>query len=347
MGRSSIRRPYMQTFPDTVEVMYDRSLGQLEEFLSTRAGYYDTIWIARTHNLDRVMPILQRCLSGVSPAPRCILDTEAIVALRDAERARLANPEVPFDVDAAILREFGNAHFCQRLIAVNEQEAATLRALALADVSVVGHMHEVALTPREWKDRSGLLFIGAIHVMDSPNYDSLCWFVDAVLPVVEQALGWETRLTVVGYTGEGVSLERFCNHPRVTLRGPVADTRNLYDAHRVFVAPTRYAAGMPYKVHEAASLGLPVVASELLRQQLGWENGQELLAADVTDPDAFARHVIQLYQSEALWTQIRAAAAERVRLENDPGRYRSLVGSILDEQDVPAEVGSTAQCRHC
>jgi glycosyltransferase involved in cell wall biosynthesis len=318
-------------FPDTVEAMYDRSLGQLEEFLSSREDYYDTIWIARTHNLDRVMPILQRCLGSADPAPRRILDTEAIVALRDAERTRLTSPEVPFDVDAAILREFGNAHFCRRLIAVNEHEASALRALVRADVSVIGHMREVALTPRAWKDRSGILFVGAIHVMDSPNYDSLCWFVDAVLPVVEQALGWETRLTVVGYTGEGVSLERFCNHPRVTLCGPVSDTRNLYNAHRVFVAPTRYAAGMPYKVHEAASLGLPVVASELLRRQLGWGNGQELLAAAVIDPDAFARHVIQLYQSEALWTQIRASAAERVRMENDPRRYRSLVGNILDE----------------
>jgi hypothetical protein len=67
----------------------------------------------------------------------------------------------------------------------------------------------------------------------------------------------------------------------------------------------------------------------------------------VTDPGAFARHIISLYQSEALWSAIRAAAAERLRQENNPARYRSLVGSILDEQDVPAEVGSTAQCRHC
>jgi glycosyltransferase involved in cell wall biosynthesis len=230
--------------------------------------------------------------------------------------------------------EFGNAQFCQRLIAVNEQEAAVLRGFAFADVSVVGHMRKVALTPREWKDRSGLLFIGAIHVMDSPNYDSLCWFVDAVLPIVEEALGWETRLTVVGYAGGDVSLKRFHDHPRVSLRGAVADTRPLYDTHRLFVAPTRYAAGMPYKVHEAASFGIPVVASELLRRQLGWENGRELLAADVTDPDAFAGHIISLYQSEALWSNIRVAAAERVRQENDPARYRNLVGEILNEQAV-------------
>jgi glycosyltransferase involved in cell wall biosynthesis len=322
-------------FPDTIEVMYDRSLGDLEEFLRARAGYYETIWIARTHNLDRAMPMLQRYVNASDPPPRCILDTEAIVALREAEHSRLADPPVPFDVDAALKREFANGHFCQRLIAVNEHEAATLRMLGFDSVSVIGHMREVALTPRQWKDRSGLLFVGAIHATDSPNYDSLVWLIETVLPIVQEALGWQTHLTVAGYAGRDVSLERFGDHPRVTLLGAVADTRRLYDAHRVFVAPTRYAAGVPYKVHEAASFGVPVVASELLRRQLGWENGQELLAADVTAPEAFAGHIISLYQSEALWSKIRVAAAERVRQENDPTRYRNLVRENLDETSPP------------
>ena len=135
----------------------------------------------------------------------------------------------------------------------------------------------------------------------------------------------------MGYTGEGVTLERFRDHPRVTLRGAVANTRSIYDAHRVFVAPTRYSAGMPYKVHEAASYGVPVVASELLRRQLGWENGRELLSADVTDPEEFARNIVALYRSEELWSGIRLAAAERVRQENDPARYSELLTAILGE----------------
>jgi GT2 family glycosyltransferase/glycosyltransferase involved in cell wall biosynthesis len=327
-------------FPDTIEVMYDRSLDDFEEFLRARVGYYDTIWIARTHNLDRAMPMLQRTVAVSDLAPRLILDTEAIVTLREAERARLADPTVPFDINAAISQEFANRNFCQHFIAVSEHEAATLRTLGLDNVSVIGHMREVALTPREWKNRSGLLFVGAVHALDSPNYDSLVWLVETVLPIVQQALGWQTRLTVVGYTGADVSLERFGDHPRVSLLGAVADMRPIYDAHRVFVAPTRFAAGIPYKVHEAASFGIPVVASELLRRQLGWKNDHELLAADVTDPEAFAQHIISLYQSEALWSRIRAAAAERVRQENDPTRYRRLVSDSLTRYSPPQAIST-------
>jgi O-antigen biosynthesis protein len=212
---------------------------------------------------------------------------------------------------------------------VTESEAQTLRELGLSDVHVLGHMRDLALTPRPWKDRAGLLFVGAFAAMDSPNYEGLCWFVDDVLPLVEQELGYETRLTVVGFMGDGVDLERFRHHPRITLRGAVADTVPLYDAHRVFIAPTRYAAGVPYKVHEAASYGVPVVATELLRGQLGWEHERELLAADGSDPAGFAALVVALYRSEVLWTRIRDAAAARIGDACGRDGYERAIGSIL------------------
>lgn len=197
-------------------------------------------------------------------------------------------------------------------------------------MSVIGHVRELALTQRPWGDRAGLLFVGAMHETDSPNLDALHWFVEAVLPIIEEALGWQTRLTVVGYTAEHVDLGRLRDHPRVTLRGAVANTVPLYDQHRVFVAPTRFAAGTPYKVHEAASFGLPVAATEMLRMQLGWESGRDLLVADSSDPTLFAQHVLALYADEQLWHTIRSAAAERIRNEHQPDRYTSALGAVLD-----------------
>lgn len=190
-------------------------------------------------------------------------------------------------------------------------------------------LREVALTPRPWRDRAGLLFVGAFAAPDSPNYDSLCWFVDSVLPLIEQALGYETRLTIVASMGEGVDLARFADHHRITLLGEVVDTIPLYDAHRVFIAPTRLAAGVPYKVHEAASYGVPVVATTLLRDQLGWEDGQDLLAAAPSDPEAFANHIIALYRTEALWSRVRDAAAGRVGADCGRDAYERALVEIL------------------
>jgi O-antigen biosynthesis protein len=315
--------------PDAVEVMHDRALGDLDALFAERQGYYDLVWIARTHNLDRILPWLTRGTSGMSQLPRIVLDTEAIAALRVAAQQRLTQPEEIFDLDAAILREFANAHVCQGIAAVSEQEAATLRAHGFPDPVVVGHIRDLMPTPRGFAERSGLLFVGSMHDMNSPNYDGMCWFVDEVLPLIERELGWQTRLSLVGYTGAGVSLARFGNHPRVTLRGAVADTEPLYNAHRIFIAPTRYAAGTPYKVHEAASFGVPVVATELLRQQLGWENGKELLAADGNDPAQFARHVVTLYRDPALWQALRDNALARLAVENGREHYIQALTTIL------------------
>jgi glycosyltransferase involved in cell wall biosynthesis len=313
--------------PETVEVMHDRALDGLRDFLQRRTGYYDTIWIARTHNLDRVQPILQRVLPQDGSAPRVVLDTEAIASLRQEGRAALTG--AAFDRDAALRREFANAALCRAVVAVTEREAATLRALGCADVAVIGHRREPHPTPRSFAQRAGVLFIGAMHQQDSPNFDSLCWFVDQVLPLVERSLRWETRLTVVGHTARDVTLERFRDHPRITLCGAVADTVPLYNAHRLFVAPTRFAAGTPYKVHEAASFGLPVVATELLRDQLGWADGEALLSAPGDDPVAFAAAVVRLYRDAALWQRLRDAALQRLRQENGAAAYTQAVAAVL------------------
>ena len=210
--------------PDTVEVMHDRSREELADFLAARAGYYDTIWIARTHNLERVKPMLERVAAGMVKPPRIVLDTEAIVTLREAEHAALAGA-APFDVDAAIMQEFAGAHVCQAIIAVTSGEAQKLRDLGFPDVAVIGHWREAQPTPRAFADRAGMLFLGAIHQQESPNFDALEWFVHKVLPLVEQSLGWQTRLTIAGFVDPAVSLEAYREHPRITLCGAVEERR--------------------------------------------------------------------------------------------------------------------------
>ena len=85
-----------------------------------------------------------------------------------------------------------------------------------------------------------MLFLGAMHQQESPNYDALKWFVRDVLPLVEQSLGWETRLTVAGYVDPAVSLEAYREHPRITLRGAIVDAVRY---HRSLVKASR--AGRP------------------------------------------------------------------------------------------------------
>jgi O-antigen biosynthesis protein len=319
-------------FPDTVEVMHDRSLNGFRAFLEERQGYYDCIWVSRAHNLDQILPMLEES-ALTARRTLIVLDTEAVSAPRTALQAALLGEPADDDPLGALRQEFRNTHFCQHVLAVNEADAALLTGLGIQDVRVLGTLRELALTPRSWLERSGLLFVGSLYGTGTPNYDSLCWFVDAVLPLIEAELGYETRLMVAGYVAPDVGLERFANHSRVTLLGAVTALPALYNRHRVVVAPTRFAAGTPYKVYEAASFGVPVVATSLLREQLGWRDGVELLSAGADDAAGFAAKVVAVYRSEALWSGIRDAAAERLRQDNGREAYVRVLRDLLPAND--------------
>lgn len=315
--------------PDTVEIMHDHTIDDLANLLADRAGYYDLIWVSRTHNLDEISVILDG-IGGGGRRPHIILDTEAISAVRDAQRVKLSDGESSFDFGVALAREFASARRCHGIVAVNPDEAEQLRGLGHHNVKIVGHTRVVTPTPRPFVEREGLLFVGAIRELGSPNYDGLSWFVDSVLPLVEAQLGWETRLTVAGDLGDNVTLDRFRENQRVTLRGMVPDLEPLYDSHRLFIAPTRYGAGLPYKLYEAASFGLPVVATDLLCRQMGWENGRDLVAVSHHDPVGFAETIVALYRSRVRWQGLRDNALARLRAENNADDYAEAVRAVLD-----------------
>jgi len=100
------------------------------------------------------------------------------------------------------------------------------------------------------------------------------------------------------------------NKPSINFTGRLDSIDQMYNNCRVFIAPTRFAAGIPHKVHEAAAKGLPSVTTALLAKQLGWQDGKELLIAD--KPKDYAAQCIKLYQEEKLWADIRSAGLKAI-----------------------------------
>jgi glycosyltransferase involved in cell wall biosynthesis len=317
-------------FPDTVEIIHDREMKDLAAFVEERSGYFDILWISRTHNAERLMNILMD-MSLHLPINRIVLDTEAVVAARTFLRDETEGKQAEETLDTAVQKELASAYFCQKIVAVNEADAVLIRDSGLSDVSVLGHVRVITPTERPFDLRRGLLFVGAIHDQDSPNLDGLEWFVANVLPLLDAELPEDVQFTIAGYVNRRIDLSPLGRARRVELRGPAEDLAPLYDEHRVFVAPTRFAGGIPFKLHEAASYGLPIVASSLLCRQVGWNDGAEVLAGDVKDPAQFAAQILRLYNEEPLWHSLRDTALARLAAENSPEFYRGRLAGILDE----------------
>jgi glycosyltransferase involved in cell wall biosynthesis len=316
--------------PETAEVLYERGMETLAGFIEERAGYYDIVWIGRTHNLERLLPILGDSSSAL-PANGVVLDTEAIAAPRVIEQNRVLGRPQGASLDAALKNELACAYFCQKIIAVNELDAALVRRGGHSNVSVLGHVKPPMPTPASWSQRHDLLFLGAIHDPGSPNHDSLEWFVEAVLPLLAGRLAPEVRFTVAGFVRRDVDLSALGHDPRVDLIGPVEDLAALYNHHRVFIAPTRFAGGIPFKIHEAASYGLPVVATDLLCRQLGWRDGVEIMAGGTDDAPRFASAILALYNDPEAWNTIRRGALASLVRDNSQTAYVDTLRDILHD----------------
>ncbi|QHI95073.1 glycosyltransferase [Aristophania vespae] len=314
-------------FPDDVELALDQSKFTLASFLEERVGYYDILWVARTHNLNQLLPILSEA-SRFLVGCKAVLDTEVVAAPRTLLQKDILGDASSKSLDVLLKEELSGASYCQQIVAVTKQDAALIEQAGYSNVSILGHSLTPRPTMRRFHDRRDILFLGAFHDDQSPNFDSMVWFVNEVLPLI-QNLPAKTMLRIAGYIAPSVNLNAIANHPLVDILGPVEDLEPIYDQHRIFIAPTRFAGGLPYKIHEAASYGLPIVATSLLREQVGWSEGKALLSASATDPRGFAAAIEKLYNNQDIWTKLRENALEAVKRDTDPGQFLKALASIM------------------
>src|SRR5690606_34609257 len=154
-------------------------------------------------------------------------------------------------------------------------EMKIMQANGLQEVAVLGHQVHPDPTSAGFDKRNSIFFLGAVHGDDTPNADSIRWFVSEILPQVRESLNLpHLRLQVVGLVSNAPSLQAL-DGVSVDLLGRVDDLKSLFDIARLVVVPTRYAAGIPHKAHHVASLGVPMVATDLIVEQLGWTGGED------------------------------------------------------------------------
>lgn len=309
--------------PEQTEIMLNQGLPGLAAFLEQRAGTFDTIIVSRPHNMEPFAAIRRRhphWFAGVTVA----YDAEALFSLREIERARvMGKPLTEAQGKALIAQELELATTADRIVAVSEVEAQQYRAAGCRDVIVLGHALQVQPTAADFGARSGFLFVGAITQDDCPNGDSILWFLDQVWPTVQAQLGEAAELDIVGV----------CESPQVQARrsatvrlcGRVDDLAPYFERRRVFIVPTRFAAGVPHKAHEAASRGLPMVTTPLIASQLNWT--AELLVG--ADAESFAQACVRLHQSQDDWTRIRQAALAAIEHDCSAQAFAASVAGLL------------------
>jgi glycosyltransferase involved in cell wall biosynthesis len=315
-----------QALPRTIEVAALSGYGPegLRRFLQDRRGYYDLYFVSRPATMRSMRQLLRKDPTLI-PLSNVIYDAEALFSNRERLEAAVAGKGMTdSEYESRVGRELALARGVRRIMTVSAEEAAVFQKHGVNDISIVSHAVEVTPPLKSFRERSGILFVGAIHGDGGPNYDAAEWFCREILPRL-RALGVPDNFYIVGYNRTH-GLHQY-KHLGVEIIGEVDDLREWYERSRVFVAPTRFSAGIPLKVIEALANGLPAVATTLLLGQLGWVSPEPVLGADA--PADFARAVNDLLTDEPLWTRLSKASLDRVTTEFSRTKMRQELARIV------------------
>ena len=318
-------------FP-AVRFLASQGEGGLRRFMRQSVGEFDVVLVSRSPVMAAFSRACRRLPSFLEDT-FCIYDAEAVFAVRDARRLELfAVAMTTGEYQRALAGEMALVDLAPAVMTVTEAEARLFRAHTCTRVHVVGHSIAATAAVATFEQRSDLLFVGRSEGARefSPNVDSLIWFVEEVMPLLDARIGAQYRLVIAGIADARL-VERL-GSDRVRFEGVVDDLSLLYRRSRVFVAPTRYAAGIPLKVIEAAAAGIPCVVTSLLATQLGFDDDVELLAAH--DAADFAAACARLYQDATLWNRLRDAALARIADAYSPPVFDQAVRRALQDSLV-------------
>ena len=159
------------------------------------------------------------------------------------------------------------------------------------------------LIARKKKDKLSLLFIGNFKYF--PNLDGLKFFIKEVWPRLNKE---NFSLTLLG---RDVNSLDFINDDSVKKIDYAAKLDEVYNNADIFISPLRFGGGTNFKVLEAMSTGLPVVALRDRAEGLNAKNDQELLIA--SGADDFVKSIEKLSQDADFRERIGKNASKFVK----------------------------------
>jgi len=313
-----------QTIPENIEVILNKGISGLADFLIERSGFYKHVMISRATNM-KIFNETFGFLPNLARKFEIIYDAEAIISGRDILQRELHGEYFSDEKKSEIFsKELSLADNASVIVTVSSAEEELFQKHRDARTVVLGH----GITPKKnstpFNNRHGILFVGSLRHESSPNVDSLQWFAHNVLPFLEKEIS-TVDLQVVGELGAHslVTIEK----KNIHFQGRLESLDELYRSCRIFIAPTRFAAGIPHKVHEAAANGIPSVVTPLLATQLGWQHEGEVLVAK--EPEQFALACIRLYQDKDLWNSLVKSAREAVLRDCSEERVKDALLNIF------------------
>ena len=116
----------------------------------------------------------------------------------------------------------------------------------------------------------------------------------------------------------------------VDIVGFAENLDQVYNDHRIFIAPLLSGAGIKGKVLDALAYATPTILTDVAAEGTGLTNGINTLIAN--DSEAWVQAIIKLYEDELLWKRFsdnsKLLAQENYSFANGVSRFRKIFESV-------------------
>lgn len=278
-----------------IEVFWGQ-YANFESFMNENHNLYDIVLVSRPHVFERFyVPIKKNFHDSV-----IIYDAEALFYTREQAKAKILGKIENKNIESLAKQEMRLLGEADMVISVSPGEREImLQQSSQKNIEVWSHVQNVKENHTLFNQRDGILFLGSFFAgQGSPNEDAALYFAKDIFPKILEKL--DCKLYIVG-ANPTKAVKKLASK-QIEVTGYVENLEDYFNKCRVHVVPTRFAAGIPLKLLQAMSHGIPTVVSELIASQLVLSDGKEVLVAQNTME--FAEKTMLLYSHETLWATI-------------------------------------------
>ncbi len=315
-------------YPNIKSTLKELNVAKLREFnieivenLDNLPPEIDIIIVSRPHNTHYYLPAARKSL----PHAKVIYDTEALWYRRYDLQLEFTGklPGWAYRYD-----ELGMARSVDMCWVVNEEEKKILESNGVKRCIKLAHALDPHWSGKDFNYRKDYLVVGGILENDSSNEDALWNYLSNAWESIREP---GITMSVTGHaTADRLQTEDFKKKFfDVKLLGHVNNLIPMYESHKIFVAATRFATGIPWKVHEAMAHGIPCVISRLLSNQLGVVPDRDAMVCD-TKEDYFEKSRL-LYHNRRIWEDMQHYGYELVKRDCDPNAFARIISESIEE----------------
>ena len=278
-----------------IKVVHHPYVKKVRDYLIAQGSEFDVVVLSRCQFARKHITDVRL----YAPQSRIIFDTVDLHFLREESEARLTgDPETRRKAQETKQWEYDLIEQSDETWVVSSTEQRLLKEITPnKSIQLVSNIVDAPGSRTPFALRRDWLFIGGFQ--HPPNTDAVLFFLKEIYPLVSEHLG-DAKFYIIGdmVPPEIVTLA----NEKIIITGLQRDVRPFFDSVKLSVAPLRFGAGAKGKINQSMAFGVPVVATSVAVEGMELTDNQDVLVAD--EPADFAQSLLELYQSNELWTRI-------------------------------------------